>query len=297
MISSMSSLGDIPQILYIDGGQVENLFSMMNQGQISEIVEQTRDLDSSKKGAGIKKILQLQGSTQSESESTQEVVRSLNKTGKFAVIYSLLTDMDSINYLDEDGEAGRDDLDEGDYLEAKGAIKSSPMNDLMDRIDDALPMLEMMKDVGVEEAEEVSEIDLEGASETVGFDFVDKFLNQLSPSDPFYRLDVNGSESELVFNLYPDDFQEEPRDFPGEYTEYRLLSRVEHVYTEAETEYLIDILDIFDDNDREQRTQRKKTMKQMANGASQAVGRDVDESEFKMTYPDIKVRPLALYLF
>ncbi|MHC3379408.1 DUF6414 family protein [Haloarcula sp. H-GB5] len=293
----MDDLSDIPQILYIDKSQVENLYSMLNYGKVTEIVERNRELDSSTKGVGIKKILQLQGSTSSENEDEQEFKKSMNLVGQFATIYSLLTDSESINYIGEVGPSSRQDLDEGDYVEAKGKVRSSPMNEIQERLQQAMPFLQMMQDVGHEDAKELSELDIEGASEDVGFGFLQSFVQELSPSNPLYRLNVEGEEASLVFNLSKEEFQEEPTDFPGEYTEYRVLGRVEHVYSEAEEEFVIDVLDMIDASDREARAERKRALKQITNGASEAAGRDVSESEFKFSYPDIRIRPIAVYLF
>lgn len=293
----MDGLGDIPEILYIDKGQVENLFSMMNRGKVTEILERNRDLDSSTKGAGIKKILQLQGSTSSEDESEKEIARSMNLVGEFATIYSLLTDSNSIAYIGELGDFSRDDLGEGDYVEAKGKLQPSPMNEMQERMEQALPFLDMMQEIGYDEAEEVSELEIEGAEEDVGFGFIERFINELTPSESLYRMDVNGEDVKLVFSLSEKNFQEEAPDFPGEYTEYRVLARVEHVFSKSEEEYIIDVMNMIDDSNPEARTERRRQLKSMAEGASKATGRKVNESEFLLTYPDVKVRPIAIYLF
>jgi hypothetical protein len=293
----MDDLSDIPQILYIDRSQVENLFSMMNQGKVTEILERNRELDSSSKGVGIKKILQLQGSVSSEDESEQETIKSMDLVGQFAIIYSLLTDSDSINYIGEIGDSSRSELSEGDYVEAKGKIQPSPMNQIQKQLEQAVPFIEMMKEVGHEEAEELDELELEGASENIGFDFMKKFMQELSPSEPLYRLAVIGEEANLAFNLSNSHFQEESGDFPGEFTEYRVLGRVEHVYSKSEEEVIIDILDMIDEGDRDARTERRRALKGMAEGATQAIGREVDESEFKFSHPDVRIRPMAVYLF
>jgi len=293
----MDDLSDIPQILYIDRSQVENLFSMMNQGRVTEIIERNRELDSSSKGIGIKKILQLQGSTSSEDESEQEAVKSMDLVGQFATIYALLTDSNSINYVGEIGDSSRKELGEGDYVEAKGKIQASPMNQIQDRLAQAEPFIEMMEEIGHEEAESLDQLELEGASENVGFGFMQKFVQEISPSEPLYRLDVLREEANLVFNLSDSYFQEETSDFPGEFTEYRILGRVEHVYSQSEEEFVIDLLDMIDEGDRDARTERRRSLKAMAQGATQATGREVDTSEFKFSYPDVRIRPMAVYLF
>lgn len=293
----MDGFGDIPEILYIDKGQVENLFSMMNRGKVTEILERNRDLDSSTKGVGIKKILQLQGSTSSEDESEQEIARSMNLVGEFATIYSLLTDSDSIAYIGELGDYSRSDLDEGDYVEAKGKIQPSPMNEIQERMEQAMPFLDMMQEIGHDEAEEVSEVDIEGAEQDVGFEFIERFIDELTPSESLYRMNTEGEDANLVFSLSQENFQEETPNFPGEYTEYRILSRVEHVFSKSEEEYIIDVMNMIDGSNPEARTERRRQLKSMAEGASQATGRNVDESEFLLTHPDVKVRPIAIYLF
>jgi len=296
-LGRMENLGDIPHIIYIDESQVNNLFSMMNKGRVSEILQRDRELDNSTKGVGIKKILQLQYSGSSEDESETEVVKQMNLVGEFATIYTLLLDSDSLRYIGDLGDDSRDDIDDGDFIESVGKISPSPLNELEDKFSDILPFLNLMQDAGVEEAEELEEFELEGASNTVGVDFFQKFITQLSNGKPLYNLAVEGDESSLVFEINPNYFQDKSDDFPSEYTDYRMIARVEHVYSEQEEEMLIDALDMINENDREARTERRKALKGAANGLEDALGRSVSDSDLKISHPDIRVRPMAIYLF
>jgi len=141
-LGRMENLGDIPHIIYIDESQVNNLFSMMNKGRVSEILQRDRELDNSTKGVGIKKILQLQYSGSSEDESETEVVKQMNLVGEFATIYTLLLDSDSLRYIGDLGDDSRDDIDDGDFIESVGKISPSPLNELEDKFSDILPVSE-----------------------------------------------------------------------------------------------------------------------------------------------------------
>ncbi len=293
----MENLGDIPHIIYIDESQVKNLFSMMNKGRVSEILERDRELENSTKGVGIKKILQLQYSGSSEDESETEVVKQMNLVGEFATIYTLLLDSDSLKYIGNLGDHNRDDIDDGDFIEATGKITPSPLNELEEKFSEVMPLLNLMQDAGVEEAEGLEDIQLDGASNSVGVEFIQDFITHMSDGKPLFKLEAEGGESNLVFEITPDYFQDKSDDFPSEYTDYRMIARVEHVYSEQEEEMLIEALNMVNENDREAKTERRRALKGAASGFEKALGRKVTDSDLKISYPDIRVRPMAIYLF
>lgn len=267
---------------------------MMNQGVIEEIVESSREAGSVEASAGISRILTLQFGGSIEEEDQEEQVRRIDDVGKFAVIFKMLEDNDDINELQEITGGRRAELGEGNYILGKGNVLDSPIENLNDVFGEFMPYLDMFQQAGVGELDVDSGHDL---PDEVGFDFIGDFLDQLTTTDPIYRLIREEGDAHLVFNLSEENFQVDDPDFPSQYTTYNVLGRVEHVYSEREEEMLIDILDMMPSSGQESRVERRQLLSSFADAATDVLGRDVSVDEFSISYPDIRIRPMAIYLY
>lgn len=279
----MVSLSEVPEVVYTNDELIDRLFSYLNEGQIQEVVERTLDSEGTEKGGGIDKILQLRYSSTSSDEEEQELIRELDSIGKFAILHRILQDDDEVIEFDQLSLDERDDLSEGEFIQTRDRITSTPISELQDKIDDFLPYFEMF--------------DLDSSFEQDGEEFtlseMQEFLDQIGAGEDIYRMNASDEiDSDIIFSS-----DDELDDFTTSYTQYYILGKVEYIFEEGEEEWLIDLIDLMPGNDRQSRQQRRRFLRQITSGASELLEKDIDESDFKIGYPDIRIRPMAIYLY
>lgn len=279
----MVSLSEVPEVVYTNDELIDRLFSYLNEGQIQEVVERTLDSEGTEKGGGIDKILQLRYSSTSSDEEEQELIRELDSIGKFAILHRILQDDDEVIEFDQLSLDERDDLSEGEFIQTRDRITSTPISELQDKIDDFPPYFEMF--------------DLDSSFEQDGEEFtlseIQEFLDQIGAGENIYRMNASDEiDSDIIFSS-----DDELDDFTSSYTEYYILGKVEYIFEEGEEEWLIDLIDLMPGNDRQSRQQRRRFLRQITSGASELLEKDIDESDFKIGYPDIRIRPMAIYLY
>lgn len=281
----MVSIGDAPEVVYTNDQIIDRLFSYLNEGDIKEIVERSLDSDTTDKGGGLSKILRLKYDRSSTDEEETELVRKFDSIGKFAVLHGILQDEDDITFFEEIGEDDRRDLETGDFIEAEGRIRASPINDLQEMIEEIKPYLDMF------------DFDMEFQEQGQEFSFSDiqDFLNELDSGEDLYtvKTSTDSIDADVVFSLGEGRLDGQL----SEYTEYHMLGRVEHVYNRGEEEWLMNVMDLLPAGDRDAQQKRRMFLKQMVSSSSDLLDRNVTEDDFKVGYPDVRVRPVAIYLF
>ena len=281
----MVSFADAPEVVYTNDEIIDRLFSYLNEGDVKEVVERSLDSDTTDKGGGLSKILQLKYGKSSTDEEETELVRKFDSIGKFAVLHGMLQDEDDITPFDELDEDGRRNLENGDFIEAKGRISASPINDLQEMIKEIKPYLDMF-DFDMEFQEQGQEFALSD---------IQDFLNQLDSGENLYtvKTSAGSADGDVVFSMGDSDLDSQL----SEYTEYHVLGRVEHVYSRGEEEWLMNVMDLLPAGDRDAKKKRRMFLKQMVSASSDLLDRNVTEEDFKVGYPDVRVRPVAVYLF
>ena len=281
----MVSIGDAPEVVYTNDQIIDRLFSYLNEGDIKEIVERSLDSDTTDKGGGLSKILRLKYDRSSTDEEETELVRKFDSIGKFAVLHGILQDEDDITFFEEIGEDDRRDLETGDFIEAEGRIRASPINDLQEMIEEIKPYLDMF------------DFDMEFQEQGQEFSFSDiqDFLNELDSGEDLYtvKTSTDSIDADVVFSLGEGRLDGQL----SEYTEYHMLGRVEHVYNRGEEEWLMNVMDLLPAGDRDAQQKRRMFLKQMVSSSSDLLDRNVTEDDFKVGDPDVRVRPVAIYLF
>lgn len=281
----MVSFADAPEVVYTNDQIIDRLFSYLNEGDVKEVVERSLDSDTTDKGGGLSKILQLKYGKSSTDEEETELVRKFDSIGKFAVLHGMLQDEDDITPFDEIDQDGRRNLENGDFIEAEGRISASPINDLQEMIKEIKPYLDMF-DFDMEFQEQGQEFALSD---------IQDFLNQLDSGENLYTVNTSAgsADADVVFSMGDGDLDSQL----SEYTEYHVLGRVEHVYSRGEEEWLMNVMDLLPAGDRDAKKKRRMFLKQMVSSSSDLLDRNVTEEDFKVGYPDVRVRPVAIYLF
>lgn len=59
----------------------------------------------------------------------------------------------------------------------------------------------------------------------------------------------------------------------------------------------MNVMDLLPGSDRNARQNRRMFIKQMVSSSSDLLDRKVIEDDLKVAYPDVRVRPVAIYLY
>ena len=141
------------------------------------------------------------------------------------------------------------------------------------------------------------DFDMEFQEQGQEFSFSDiqDFLNELDSGEDLYtvKTSTDSIDADVVFSLGEGRLDGQL----SEYTEYHMLGRVEHVYNRGEEEWLMNVMDLLPAGDRDAQQKRRMFLKQMVSSSSDLLDRNVTEDDFKVGYPDVRVRPVAIYLF
>ena len=289
----MVSIADVPEVLFLNERQIENLFSYITEGQLREIISSSQEVDDDEEGAW-RKLIQLryldaaERTDDGEIGEVTELISDQDSIGKFATLHTNLGESGDITRIEDMNEEIRAELSEGDFIETKGVVRTSPINELQQVIDDVKPFFGLL-DIPLDEGD---------GQDNFTLNDIQEFIQKLNTSENIFILDIPSDtlDPDLVFSLNELEMQGDMQ-FPSEYTEYTVLGRIEHTYDKGEERSLMDMMDVLPGNDRESRQKRRVFMKQMASSATELTGRQVSESDFKITYPDIQVKPMAVYLF
>ncbi len=281
----MVSIADAPEIVLLNERQIENLYSYINEGTVREIVENSREVETDEIGIGVKKLIQLQFGSTNEDETSEETIRNIDTVGKFAIIHQNLDEEGDITRIDALDEETRSQLTDGQYIETKGEITTSPVNNIQDAMDQFAPMLHMTG-MGNE---------IQSGQDDMGMDELQKLVDEVNTRGDLYIQDVssNDLDASLIFSL-DGLVSEVGRDFPARFTEYRVLSSIEHVFKEDEKDSLLEIADMIPGG--RNKKERTQLLSELSDMASKVTPRDISISDMEISHPDIRVRPMAIYL-
>lgn len=281
----MVSISDAPEVVYTNDQIIDRLFSYLNEGDIQEVVERSLDSDTTGKGGGLSKIIRLKYTKSSTDEEETELIRKFDSIGKFAVLHGILQDDDDITSFEEITEDDRRDLESGDFVESHGQIRASPINDLQNMIGDIKPYLDMFD----------FDMEFQEQGQTFTLSDIQDFLDELGSGEDVYTVTTSTSsmDADIVFSLGEGELDGQL----SEYTDYYVLGRVEHVYNRGEEEWLMNVMDLLPGNDRDTQQDRRMFLKQMVSSSSELLDRNVTEDDFKISHPDVRIRPVAIYLY
>lgn len=279
----------VPDIIYLDEEAIDDIFSYLGHGTVNEIVERMSSETEDTAEGGLNKVLVARLGTHSIEGEETEFVRELDPIGKFAMMREALRAEDMLNTLDDGlSEEERDDLDRGNIVEFDTGLLRTPIKEIENLIDKYLEFADT-----VEDFVEIDEDDVSVAEEA------QEMISALSREGEILRARVDEeSEFNFVLTYEEENFRNRGMGFPREGANYTLVGQVTMKFSEGDEISLINFVDMASrvvDNPRQ--TQRKvaELKREFAKSASQFTGRDVETSEFEISYPDVQLKPLAIY--
>lgn len=278
----------VPDVIYLDENAIDDIFSYLGQGTVSEIVRRISSEQEGSAEIGFDQVLVARlGGSSIEGEET-EFVRELDPIGKLAMVREALQEEEMLFDLNEMvGTTTRDQLDRGNIVEMDTSLIRTPIEDLQDVIDTMLNLHDVfggLMDIDEEEVEEVEE--------------VRELITGLQREGAVLRAQQDETDFDFVLTYEEENFRNPGLGFPRAGSNYTVLGQITMKFSEGESISLINFVDLASrivDNPREARRRVVELRNQFASAASQLTGRDVDPSEFELSHPDVEMKPWAIY--
>ena len=279
----------VPDIIYLDEQAIDDIFSYLRQGTVSEIVQRVSSQEEEGSEAGFAKILLARLSTRSIEGQETEFIRTLDPIGKLAMLRAALREDDLLRNLDDGAtEEVRDDLIRGNIVEMDAGLLRTPIEELETTIGQFLDFHETFADLIEVDTDEVDDVEE-----------VQQVVSALNREGDILRAQAGSNSSfDFVLTYEEDGFRSPGLGFPRQGADYTVLGQVTMKFEQGDSISLINFADLASrvvDNPRESRRKIAELRRTFASSASQICGRDVSTSEFEISSPDVEMKPLAIY--
>lgn len=243
-----------------------------------------------------------------EKGEEEEFVYNLqDNAAKFELLMEVLNNSDAAWVEKDLSKAKRDDLRMDAPVVLDAPIVRTALGELAEQfeISDSTKQMEEgvreLSESGLLDEEEQTEL-MELGDKATSFGQAaggfHKILSSMSSED-VYRLPLGPeSDVEFVMKLREKWLGNPPFTFPSLKSDYITVGKITSKVDKQESEEFISWLEFIDDPSNDRNSQRVKTKQlktEFAEMASEQLERDVDASEFDMTYPDVQIHPLAIY--
>jgi hypothetical protein len=234
----------------------------------------------------------------------EELVYNLNdEVAKFNLLLEVLKDSGAPTIDGEFDSEDRDNLVDESPIQISAPLIRTPLSELKEQFDLDTELSSI--DKGMEFFERTGLFDDEEMRETreqieqLGYATtgMTHTLSGMADRENVYRT-ATDSEVDFVMDLEDGHFRTRPYDFPSPGRRYAIVGKVVSKIGRGDKVRLLNFSELASkssDNPREQRTEERRMEQQMANAADDMLDRDVDASEFHLSYPDVQLRPLAIF--
>lgn len=279
----------VPDVLYLDEQAVDDIFSYLGQGTVTEIVERVSSQTEESAEVGLQKILIARLGGRSVEGQETEFVRTLDPIGKLAMLREALRGEDLLVEVEDVAtEEIRQGLSRGNIVEVDTGLQRTPIEEVEKRIEQALDFADAFEEIIEVDEEEVDEVEK-----------AQQIVSTLNREGEILRARPGGdSDFDFILTYNEENFRNRGLGFPRSGTNYTLLGQVTMKFEQGDSISLINFLDMASqvvDNPREAQRKVVELRREFASSASRLTGRDVSTSEFELSYPDVEMKPLAIY--
>jgi len=279
----------VPDVVYLDEQAIDDIFSYLGHGTVSEIVERVSSQTEQAAEAGLSKLLVARLSDRSIEGEETEFVRTLDPIGKLAMLREALEQDDLLIEIQEEAtEEVRKSLDRGNIAELDTGLLRTPIEEVEQMIEQYLNLTDTF-----DEYIEVDEDDVGEVEE------VQEMISALNREGEILRARTGpNSDFDFVLSYNEENFRNRGLGFPRSGANYTLLGQVTMKFDEGESISLINFVDMASqivDNPHEVQRKVADMRREFASAASKITGRDVSTTEFKISHPDVEMKPLAIY--
>lgn len=279
----------VPDVIYLDEQAIDDIFSYLGQGTISEIIERVSSQTERGGEVGFDKILVSRLSSSSVEGEETEFIRTLDPIGKLAMLREALQEEEMLVELEKGSTSEvREQLDRGNIVELDTGLLRTPIEELEKTISQVLDLAESFGDF--------LEVDETDVDEVEG---VQKMISALNREGNILRARSDPeAEFDLVLTYKDENFRNPGLGFPREGSNYTVLGQVTMKFGKNDNISLINFVDLASrvvENPRESRRKVAELKREFASAASQITGREVNVDEFEISHPDVEMKPLAIY--
>lgn len=268
------SVTDLPKLVYINEPLIEQQVELLDEGRVEHIVEEYSESEEHTTSGGVNIYQVLRLEREKTSHTTENIAKKVKRTtiGQFAVYHGMIDEDGDLTEASNLDESDREQLADDEFVTITGSIRRTPLN-LFDHLGEKFGFY--------------------GSSNIVDDPQV---TAQIKDAADYYEMTLpNDLSGVFTFELNEAYFQPIEPEFPDEYQEYTVFGEVRHVYEQNEERNHIDAANYANVSDTKKRQEQRRRMKSMAQSASQLTGREISEDDYKISYPDIELTPIAIY--
>ena len=299
-------------IIYLDEDAVNEELITRHGGQLEETIERVnRDVRlggeaEGQAGEPTGLFARLKGAISANYERGKEeefVYDLTDEVAKFALLLEVLDASGATTIDNQFTTEDRSGLASDSPIMITAPLTRIPIGEIKDRVDIG-DEVELMSDAlddlakaGIGDATEIEEAKDSIEDLSYATSGMRKMFKSLSDDDDIYRTNTT-SEVDFVMGLTDENFRNPPRDFPSRTKQYALIGKIMTKVEQGDDVPLINFAELAEmnaDNPRNQKTAEMKMKGKVADMANDILKRDVNISEFELSYPDVQIRPLAIY--
>ncbi len=299
-------------IIYLDEAAVNEELIIHHGGLLEETIERiNRDVSiggeaEGQAGEPTGLFARLKGAISANYEigKEEEFVYDLtDEDAKFALLLEVLDASGATTIDDQFTTEDRSDLVSDSPIMITAPLTRIPIGEIRERFDignEVELMSEALDDfakAGIVDATEMKEAKDSIEDLSYATSGMEKMFRSLSDDDDIYRTNTK-SEIDFVMGLPDENFRNPPRDFPSRTKQYALIGKIMTKVEKGDDVPLINFAEFAEtkvDNPRNQKTVEMKMKVKVADMADDILKRDVKISEFELSYPDVQIRPLAIF--
>lgn len=303
-----------PNVVYLDHEEIDRELVFERQADLREIIkresEEGKVETTAEAGGNIPGISKLRAAISAywtEGEET-EFVKSLDHPdAKLALFLETLEEDSAIRVIGENlDEEGRNELENGEIVLIRGSLRRTPLRDLKEQLDmgsstegmrsamSAFKEVSSHMDIDKNEIEETEEkIDAIDA----GMEGMNSMAGAFAVEEDIYRTRPINSEVDFVMDMDEELFDNTPLGFPSASGRYYTIGKVMKKFDKGDDFSLIRFSDMVgEENPREPKMAELKKKRNVKDMAKEIVsGRDIEDSEFDISHPDVQIKPLVIY--
>jgi hypothetical protein len=302
-----------PNVVYIDQKEVNNDLIYDRQGEMREVIERENQEKQGEvegeAGGTIPGLSTLRAAIRAhwkKGEESEFVTNLDHSAAKLALFLESVAEDDAGTVISEDfDEANREDIKEGDVIVVVGGLRRTPFQELKSRFEggeleslkEAIQEFGKMESEIGSDAEELNKMETEMDGLESGLKGLSLVADAISAEKDLYRVRAAESNIDFVMELNEEKFKNRPFGFPDSKGSYYVVGKVQKKFREDQEIPLVWFDQLVNtDNPRKQRKKEVQKRMEIKDLAKDFVNnREIENSEFDISYPDIQIQPLIIY--
>lgn len=301
-----------PNVVYIDQKELNDDLIYDRQGEMREVIkresqEKQGEVEGEAGGTipGLSTLRAAIRAHWTKGEESEFVTNLDHPAAKLALFLESVAEDDAGTVISDNfDEADRENIKEGDVVVVVGGLRRTPFKELKDRFEggglegwkEAFHEFGKMESGIGPDAEELERMEREAESMEAGLKGISLVADAIAAEEDLYRARAADSNIDFVMELDEEKFKNRPFGFPDSKGSYCVIGKVQKKFREDQEIPLVWFDQLVEtDNRRKQSKEKAQKRVEIKDLAKNFANREIENSEFDISYPDIQIQPLVIY--